>query len=206
MTCDELDLLADELATGTLTGRQRADALAHVATCAHCATEVADLSIAADMLLLTAPSTEPPLGFESRVLGRIGGTSWPNRRAIASRIVAVAAAVVLITGVALVARRTAPHPAVRRAAMRADNGKAVGYALAAPGHPDMLLVQIDGLKDNGAYTVVAVLRSGRTAPAGTMTLTGGAGVLSATAPAPISELASVRLVSADGERECRGTF
>ena len=83
---------------------------------------------------------------------------------------AAAAALILVTGVALIARRTAPGPSIRRAAMRADNGRAVGYTLAAPGHPDLLVVQIAGLKDDGAYTVVAVLRSGRTTPAGTMML------------------------------------
>ena len=70
--CDRhADQLA-ELALGILTGRERAQALAHVEQCPVCSTELEQLSLSADMLLEVAPSIEPPLGFEVRLMERLG--------------------------------------------------------------------------------------------------------------------------------------
>jgi len=72
MTCAELADVATELALGVLTGRERAAALAHLDTCDGCREEVRQLMATSDQLLALLPPAEPPAGFETRVLDRLG--------------------------------------------------------------------------------------------------------------------------------------
>jgi anti-sigma-K factor RskA len=72
MRCDEFAEVAAELALGVLTGRERARALAHLDSCETCREQVRELSMAGDELLALLPPAEPPAGFESRVLDRLG--------------------------------------------------------------------------------------------------------------------------------------
>jgi anti-sigma-K factor RskA len=74
MSCDEFAEMASELALGVLTGRERARALAHLDGCEPCREQVRELSMVGDELLALLPSAEPPAGFESRVLDRLGLT------------------------------------------------------------------------------------------------------------------------------------
>jgi len=74
MSCDEFAKMASELALGVLTGRERARALAHLDGCEPCREQVRELSMVGDELLALLPSAEPPAGFESRVLDRLGLT------------------------------------------------------------------------------------------------------------------------------------
>ena len=75
MSCDEFAGVAAELALGVLTGRERAAALAHLDGCESCREQVRELTMAQDELLALLPSQEPPAGFESRVLDRLGLTA-----------------------------------------------------------------------------------------------------------------------------------
>jgi hypothetical protein len=75
MSCDEFAEVAAELALGVLTGRERAAALAHLDGCESCREQVRELTMVQDELLALLPSQEPPAGFESRVLARIGLTA-----------------------------------------------------------------------------------------------------------------------------------
>jgi anti-sigma-K factor RskA len=78
MSCDEFAEVAAELALGVLTGRERAAALAHLDGCESCRDLVRELTITGEGLLALLPSREPPVGFETRVLDRIG-PSAPSR-------------------------------------------------------------------------------------------------------------------------------
>ena len=75
MSCDEFAGVAAELALGVLTGRERAAALAHLDGCESCREQVRELTMVQDELLALLPSQEPPAGFESRVLDRLGLTA-----------------------------------------------------------------------------------------------------------------------------------
>ncbi len=102
--CPEIRLLLAELALGTLTGHDRGRALEHLGTCVDCRRELQSLSEVADEMLMLAPSAEPPMGFESRVLERVGATRRARLRG--SRWVPVAAAALvaaLIGGAAVYA-------------------------------------------------------------------------------------------------------
>ena len=78
--CDELRELAPELALGIVEGEERGRALEHLADCPECRRRVEELTEVADELLLLAPHKEVPVGFESRVLGRVLPSPPPRRR------------------------------------------------------------------------------------------------------------------------------
>jgi len=72
MNCAEFGDVAAELALGVLTGRERADALAHLDHCDACREHVRQLTATGEQLLGLLPAVEPPPGFESRVMERLG--------------------------------------------------------------------------------------------------------------------------------------
>jgi hypothetical protein len=72
MTCGELADVAAELALGVLTGRERAVAIAHLGTCEVCREDVRQLMATGEQLRELLPAAEPPAGFETRVLERLG--------------------------------------------------------------------------------------------------------------------------------------
>ena len=72
MTCPELADVAAELALGVLTGRERAVAIAHLGACEACREDVRQLMATGEQLRELLPPAEPPAGFESRVLERLG--------------------------------------------------------------------------------------------------------------------------------------
>ena len=72
MSCRDFAEVASELALGVLTGRERAAALAHLDSCESCRELVRELTMTGEELLALLPPREPPPGFESRVLERIG--------------------------------------------------------------------------------------------------------------------------------------
>ena len=90
MSCEEFAAVAAELALGVLTGRERAAALAHLDGCESCRELVRELTTTGEELLALLPSREPPPGFETQVLERIGlsapaGHGRPSRRRRTSR-------------------------------------------------------------------------------------------------------------------------
>jgi hypothetical protein len=72
MTCAELADVAAELALGVLTGRERAVAIGHLNGCEACREDVRQLMATGEQLRELLPPAEPPAGFESRVLERLG--------------------------------------------------------------------------------------------------------------------------------------
>jgi hypothetical protein len=72
MSCAMLADAAAELALGVLTGRERADAIEHLDRCEACREDVRKLMATGDGLLGLVPAAEPPAGFETRVLNRLG--------------------------------------------------------------------------------------------------------------------------------------
>ena len=72
MSCDEFADSAAELALGVLTGRERARALAHLDQCDACRENVRQLALTGEELVGLLPAMEPPAGFETRVMDRLG--------------------------------------------------------------------------------------------------------------------------------------
>ena len=79
MGCAEFADVAAELALGVLTGRERARALAHLDRCDACRQTVRQLTVTGEELVGLLPAIEPPPGFETRVMERLGlGTPAPG--------------------------------------------------------------------------------------------------------------------------------
>ncbi|MGH3269998.1 MAG: zf-HC2 domain-containing protein [Trebonia sp.] len=86
MGCGEFADAAGELALGVLTGRERAEALAHLDQCDACRENVRQLTVMSEKLLALLPISEPPTGFETGVIERLGlGPPSPSP-GLASRI------------------------------------------------------------------------------------------------------------------------
>ncbi|MGH9229855.1 MAG: hypothetical protein ACRD07_14225 [Acidimicrobiales bacterium] len=144
MDCTDLDELAPELVLDLLDGAQRGAAMAHLETCATCQRLVDTLAADADRLLMLAPRTEPPLGFEQRVLSSVALLAQPAQvaqraqpaqpaqpaRARALRRPGALAALALAACVALVAMvlslGPSSRPALAAAEMRTSGGDVVG--------------------------------------------------------------------------------
>lgn len=137
--CARFDEECGELVLGLLPGEARAAALAHVAGCARCRERLEQLSRVVDELLMTGPSVEPPAGFEQRTLARLAEESDrghrrdrpPSAASRRNRVLAVAAAIVVVLGVAAgVWAATRGHGArsgaVEAAAMVDPSGRTVG--------------------------------------------------------------------------------
>ena len=79
MGCAEFADAAAELALGVLTGRERARALEHLDRCEACRENVRQLTVTGEELVGLLPAIEPPAGFETRVMERLGlGTLAPD--------------------------------------------------------------------------------------------------------------------------------
>ncbi|MYT28216.1 MULTISPECIES: anti-sigma factor [unclassified Streptomyces] len=71
LTCEQLHEIGAELALGVLSGRARAEATAHLDSCADCRENIGQLALVGDGLLGLLPGREPPAGFEARVARRL---------------------------------------------------------------------------------------------------------------------------------------
>jgi anti-sigma-K factor RskA len=81
MGCAEFADAAAELALGVLTGHERARALAHLDWCDACRENVRRLTVTGEELAGLLPAIEPPAGFETRVMERLGlATPAPARQ------------------------------------------------------------------------------------------------------------------------------
>lgn len=136
-SCAEVREAAAELALGVLPGAERAEVLAHLTRCRDCRVAVQRDAEVADALLLLTPVAEPPLGFESRVIGQRPARPRPRRRLwrlAAAAAVAVAAVGGGIAGHAFTSGRTVPAHAYL-AELRAPDGRTIGQFFGSEGQP-----------------------------------------------------------------------
>ena len=209
MGCEELKHLAPEVALGTIEGEERAEALRHLATCAECRRLVDQLTTVADELLLLAPVEEPPVGFESRVIGALG--LQPPRRRLGRRLLTwigppVAAAAV--TAAVLVGVYRDDHVIAERYRTTLENangeyfdaeplrdgtGAEAGVAFAYQGEPSWVLVTVDpGHRDEVASAEI-VTRDQRTIRLPGFKLASD-GSWGGAIPVDLEEVAAIRLL------------
>lgn len=205
MTCDELRTIAADLALDEVTGEARADALTHIATCDPCRAVVAELALVADSVLLVAPAHEPPPGFESRVLRRIGApTSARDRARHALPVVAaalVAATLGVIGGTQVSDRRGhgARRPPIAATFLTVSSARPAG-AVVLTDAPDRMTCVFSDDAFGGDYDVVVVLRDGSRKSVGTFTATKVPWSWTWTMPSSIDvgDVREVRVRSGDG--------
>lgn len=211
--CAETRLLLPELALGTLTGHERARALDHVASCADCRAELASLGEVGDQLLLLGPLADPPPGFESRVLERLGQDAPGSRsRARSAALVAAALLVASLLGGAAVYlagagsrdlaagyRRTLDVAEGRYVAARAlvgDRDRAAGYVFGYEGSPSWIFCVVRAGSD-GTYDV-EVTTGGGTRVVGEMQVRDGTGTWHRILGVDLQDLRRIRLIERSG--------
>ncbi|MBN9103033.1 MAG: hypothetical protein J0I49_33800 [Pseudonocardia sp.] len=167
-----------ELALGLVTGRERAQALAHLDECPQCRNEVEGLSRVQDALRLLVPAHDPAVGFENRVLAALPRPRhhrWTTVLAAAAAVAAVVAGGWVADSV--VSPRPVPvaaapaAPALRVADVVAA-GRDVGQVFTHPGPPAWLYMYLDlgSTRIGGPVTCRVVRADGTRAVVGTFTL------------------------------------
>jgi hypothetical protein len=230
MGCEQVRELAAELALDIAAGEERDAALRHLADCAECRRFVSELSSVGEELLLLAPTQEPPLGFESRVLDALTETpAHPGQRAVPARrrwvtAVAVAAAVALAAvlggGSAFLAtaedRRLAEgYRAVlsegqgsffASAPLEGSEGR-VGTVFGYEGRPSWIMVTLQSAVDEEQVVRVrALIRDGRYLDLGDAVLGGDNEVWGRQIPVHLSALEELRFVGPEGQTTFAATF
>ncbi|MHB9856789.1 hypothetical protein [Streptomyces sp. YIM S03343] len=204
LTCAQLHDCSAELALDVLPGRERATAVAHLQHCAECRAYVRDLAPMADGLLDLVPAAEPPPGFESRVLRRMGLPArppWRRRHRLGRVLAAAAAAAALALGGWAVGSASAPttHSALRIAVLTAQ-GRHIGEAYAYTGPSPWLYMNLDAGKvtDDPTVRCQVVRADGSISTVGTFRLDDGYAHWGGPFPARSSPVTAVRLLTPDG--------
>jgi hypothetical protein len=231
MGCEEFANMAAELALGVLTGRERAQALAHLDRCDACLTEVRQLTLTGEELLGLLPPAEPPAGFETRVLARIGieapapapaakSRAWKlphwsaaRRPGITRKMLATAAAVVALVGALLggwglrssTAPTTASSPLSSAALVSADHQDS-GKIFIYNGTPRWLYMGVTNVSANGTVICQLVGKDGHVTTVGSFQVTNGYGEWGSAVPASAGALAGARLVTPGGAVLASATF
>src|SRR5579875_2258236 len=170
MSCRDFDDVAAELALGVLTGRERAEAVAHLDECDSCREHVRQLSLTGEQMLGLLPSREPPAGFESRVMGQLGLVAPARRPKLSRRMLTIAAAALAVVAVGaggweLRGATSASPPAtatapLRSAALRTAAHQNAGKVWLYNGNPRWLYMGVDAGETHGNETVRCQLKEG----------------------------------------------
>lgn len=219
--------LAPEMALGTISGEERAQALEHMTTCTRCRLLVEELSQVSDALLLVAPEAEPPVGFESRALLRTGPTT-DRRRLPRHRLVAALAGVVVLAG-AFAASLSAvvggggtevASPAPRSPAVTGPAGVTyvkeallltrdhhqLGRVFAYPGRPGWIVMTVDDPQVNGPVVCKINTADGETFRVGTFHVTSGRATWGGPVPVDPGQMRSASLATQSGHLLATGSL
>jgi hypothetical protein len=213
MSCEEFADVAAELALGVLTGRERAQAITHLDQCDTCREHVRQLSLTGEEMLGLLPSREPPAGFETRVMGRLGHpavTRRPKRtrRMLATAAVTLAAVAAGVGGWGLRGATSAPSPvapaaaSLRSATLLTASHETAGHIFLYTGSPRWLYMDVDMDAGPGAGngTVICQLMAsdGRIITVGSFSLDGGYGSWGSPDPLASGSVTGARLISLNG--------
>ena len=193
-----------ELALGTLRGDELHRVTEHVEHCKECRREVTSMLPVASQLLELIPGTEPPLGFDRRVLAEVaqpgGATRWAARRR--PIVMAAAAAAAVIFGVSgwLVGAGSSDHDRTH-ALVAADfvhQGHDVGN-IEVYGKPLWLSVTVHGIGTSGMVTCQIVHKDGTVTTMGSFGLSGGSGTWATPDPVGMADVSQAQLVDTHGQ-------
>jgi hypothetical protein len=180
MSCASWIELGPELALNVLSGKQRADAAAHLERCPRCRAAMSAFCDTADQLLELIPEESPPAGFEVRALTAI---ATPVVRTHYWSVVAAALvlAVAMLSGGWLIGHSGTltngddSHAGMRTvlyAPLTTSAGERVGQAYLYPDNPGWMYLTVP-LPPPNAMIHCAILHSNSTTtPLGDFPLTG----------------------------------
>jgi hypothetical protein len=208
--------VAAELALGALTGRERAEAVAHLEKCPACRAHVQDLTLTATQLLALLPEDQPPAGFAARAIRRLPHAArYRATRRPRDKFPAVAAAIIAVTcamagfalhGMPRQPRHRASPPALYSASLTAARHQAIGTVFLHGGSQPWLYMAVD--TGPGNSTVVCQLheRDGQIITVGSFPLASGHGSWGGPEPDQAAGITSVQLKSLDGTIVATATF
>jgi predicted anti-sigma-YlaC factor YlaD len=209
--CEQYSNELAELALGVLTGRERAQVLAHVESCPRCADELEQLSRVADTVVQAAPEMEPPLGFEVRLFEQMGVTDVRRRRRRlrpsrwATAVVGVAAAALAVgLGLSLTSSSTptgtaqAPSPHRVTTAALVENGQTVGHVMIVSGDKPWMSMMLEDSMANGTVNCVVVTNDGVSHRVGTFVARKGYGAWIAPLHVDPAHVRAAEVVSPSG--------
>lgn len=101
MRAGEEHVDAVALALGQLDGQERSAAAEHVLSCGDCRHEFDEVNSIVGELLPAVPAVQPKLGFDVEVLQRLGIDTAPPRRRPRWWVLGIAAAAVVVVGLAV---------------------------------------------------------------------------------------------------------
>ncbi len=223
LSCERMRELAPELALDILSGEERAAVQAHLNECPECREYVGSLTQVGDRLLTLVPGVEPPVGFEDRVLARMGLTPPKARESHKQRwlVVAAAAAVAaLVFGVGgwvvgsvstsqstITASPGAQDDhVIRFASFWTSDKQKIGQVFTYQGEPSWLYMTVTAKPDVGWVACQLIHRDGKVVQVGAFTLAAGKGSWSADLTVDPSQVTGARLVSSDGSVLASASF
>jgi Putative zinc-finger len=212
LTCAQVRDAAAEYALDIIEPGERSALAAHLLRCPACRAEVEALSGVATRLIELVPGTEPPLGFDRRVLARVREITPASRTARLARlrghrtrllaaVATVAAAAGLLFGSVGWLMGHSNHASAHQAAAEVDfhqGGRDVGEMYAYGNDPVWLMMMVHGLEGAPRVTCELVATDGRVTRLGIFDLVGGTGSWGAPHPAGLVGIAEARLVAANG--------
>ncbi|MGH9088492.1 MAG: hypothetical protein ACRDYZ_10350 [Acidimicrobiales bacterium] len=214
LSCADCEAVVAEAALGVADARERAEVIGHLDRCSRCRASLAAMSEVADGLVALVPMTEPPAGFESRVMAAVGhAPSAEARPAPAARrrrpVVATVTAVAVIAAVGagawfVTAGSAGPSrpaaPAVVTAALRAGQrtvGEVVVVDRSVDGSRPWMSVALDAGPPRAQVRCEVTGPGGATTALGTFQVAGGYAYWAAALPTGTT-VRRARLVLADG--------
>lgn len=226
MSCAEFHDSAAELALGVLTGRERAEALAHLDHCEACREHVRQLTMTGEQMLGLLPTAEPPAGFESRVMDRIGlaapapqplrhrkrrpawGHGFSPRRVLAAAAVVVALLGAALGGWGLHASTAPAESSALRAGtlVATSDHDAVGHVFVYNGESRWMYMTVDLESGNDTVICQLVGADGHITTVGSFRLTDGYGSWGSPAWTGDGPPVGARLVTANGTVLATATF
>src|SRR5215471_403943 len=218
MGCAAFADVAAELALGVLTGRERAEALAHLDHCDECREHVRQLTMTGEEILGLLPSSEPPPGFETRVMERLGlvvpgprhaarrRLSGRTRRMLAVAAVALAVIVSALGGWGLHAATSSPAgPPLSSAELLSASHQPVGDVFYYHGDSRWMYMSVYMKNTSGIVICQLVTTDGNVTTVGSFRLVGGYGSWGGPA-AGGGSIAGARLVSPNGSVLASASF
>lgn len=182
-SCDVVRQSAPDFALGTLTGRERAEMVAHLDDCQSCQTLVGEYASVADSLLELIPEADPAGDVGAPVLAAMRPARHPRwRHRVAALVAAAIIAVATATGITVAFRgqgddRSTPRASsvLRSAPMVGSGNVTVGRVVTTNDRPPTLAVSVDYWLPDGSYQVAARDRAGAATPVGSLDVTNGRG-------------------------------
>lgn len=226
MSCAEFHDSAAELALGVLTGRERAEALAHLDYCEACREHVRSLTVTSEKMLSLLPTAEPPAGFETQVMDRLGlavpasqplrhrrrrpawGHGFSPRRALAAAAVVVALLGSALGGWGLHASTapTASSSLTTGKMIATDDHSQVGRVFMYNGESRWMYMSVDLESGNDTVICQLVGADGHITTVGSFRLTDGYGSWGSPAWTGDGPPVGARLVTANGTVLATATF